>query len=137
MFVQIGKLKESALDWAAAKAMGVEVTLCMPNKYPHVLRVTSHVSTNWSPSCDVYQCACIIDAKKISANYVKDSTYPEKWVAHTPEAEERSRTDSGDPGFQRGADRAQAVLRALVYQHFGTVEINVPDDLVCREDLCD
>lgn len=128
MFVQIGKLKESALDWAAAKAMGVEVTLCMPNKYPHVLRVTSNVSTNWSPSCDVYQCYCIIDAKKISTIYHPKMELREgvigAWAAFT------------DKFSAFGEDRAQAVLRALVGKHFGK-GVNVPDELVCREDLCD
>jgi hypothetical protein len=131
MLVKIHKLKETALDWAAAQAMGIQVTICMPNKYPNVLRVTGYISQNWAPSGDAYQCAHIIDAKKISVVYhelasANDST-PTLWSAYI------------DPTRMGcvGVNRSQADLRALVASHFGTDEVNVPDELVCREDLCE
>lgn len=131
MLVKVHKLKETALDWAAAQAMGINVTICTPNKYPNVLRGTGYIYQNWAPSGDAYQCAYIIDAKKISVVYhelasANDST-PNIWRAYI----DPTRTGCV------GTNRSQAALRALVADHFGTCEINVPDELVCREDLCE
>ena len=127
MLVQLNKLKGSALDWAAAQALKIQVTICTPNEYPHLVRYTADISTSWSPSSNASQCAYIIDAKKISTVYQPNMELTGgvtgAWAAFT------------DKFSTFGGDRPQAVLRALVGEHFGTF-LNIPDELLDRSDLC-
>lgn len=107
-----GDLEGAALDWAVAKAEGVEVHIASGNVYPHIVRRKAFC-TNYVPSTDWSHGGPIIEREKIDIEF-----------GHT---KCRAAYDHEAPSF--GPTPLIAAMRCYVSSKLGE-EIDIPEELL-------
>lgn len=108
-------LTGTALDWAVAEAQGVQISVVLPNDYPHVLRFKNgnrwenyHPSTNWE------QGGAIIQREMLGIMPISDASW-------------RAGDVDGANGF--GLTPLEAAMRCHVAAQAGE-EVDIPEEVL-------